>query len=556
MSNTPNVDTYHWDTVYSASYDVVNAAIKKHNTFPASFSFNSPEGVDISGDWEDWELSVGGSGADIQMVCKVKSGSVTAMGQTGDLTGSQLRIQFNLESVVGSASHAFQDPTAKPGKGKPNVLQTRLTGEDGVSAISVLDTACTFPNLDPATFGLIIDALPGVFGKYFNANKADFKHVFHVMMINEEADKDAFTWIKPSAVGYAVAAPGTRPSSATSVFGALAMVDGGQIGPLQEPSVDVATLAGLPEGANSAFTISAAKFTRHLLLPGAIATIQGSKASDFTLSDSGLNITNANKLTWGHFDTGHGTHSPVIDAGNFLMRLDGDHVLVEITDAHFSPSAGITLHMNLTQRFSFKTVKRKDGKFVFIPDIKSFGNPSITTNVSVSRGMEISEIVIGSIGIVAAFAGGASGLASFLSDGAETAVTSTTEGVVTMSEDAVDTATSMLSDTEMDSVNDTAADSVDSGLAEADNPNFVQRGSFFKTTQFRTYAGLTAALTGIVAGSMALAKPLTQMRYDDIPAFDHFAANVLGASKWPMTSDYALLGASLRNALVCGIKLK
>ena len=199
-------------------------------------------------------------------------------------------------------------------------------------------------------------------------------------------------------------------------------------------------------------TISAAKFTRHLLLPGAIATIQGSKASDFTLSDSGLNITNANKLTWGHFDTGHGTHSPVIDAGNFLMRLDAIMCWWKSPTRIFSPSAGITLHMNLTQRFGFKTVKRKDGKFVFIPDIKSFGNPSITTNVSVSRGMEISEIVIGSIGIVAAFAGGASGLASFLSDGAETAVTSTTEGVVTMSEDAVDTATSMLSDTEMDSV--------------------------------------------------------------------------------------------------------
>jgi hypothetical protein len=556
MSNTPNVDTYHWDTVYSASYDVVNAAIRKHNTFPASFSFNSPEGVDIEGEWDDWELSIGGSGADIQMICKVKSGSVKAMALTGDLAGSELRIQFNLESVVGDQADAFKDPTAKPGKGKPNVLQTNLEGQDGVSAISVLDTACVFPKLDPKTFGLILDALPGVFGKYFNANKEDFKHVFHIMMINEEADKDAFAWIKPSAVGYAVAAPGTKPTTATSVFGVLAMVDGGTIGPLQQPSVDIASLVGLPDGANSAFAISAAKVTKHILLPGAIATIQGSKASDFTLSDNGLNITNANKLTWGHFDTGHGTHSPVIDAGNFLMRLDGDHVLVEITNAYFSPSAGITLHMNMTQRFGFKTVKRKDGKFVFIPDIKSFGNPSITTNVSVSKGMEIAEIVIGSAGVVAALAGAGSGLASALTDATETAVTSTTEGVMTLSEDAIESASQSLSETELSSINDEAADNVDSGLAEADNASFVQRGSFFKTTQFRVYAGVTAALTGVVAGSMALAKPLTALRYEDIPAFDHFAANVLGASKWPMTDDYELLGAGLRNALVCGITLK
>lgn len=556
MSKTPNVDTYHWDTVYSASYDVVNAAIKKHNTFPESFSFKSPEGVDIAGEWEDWELSVGGSGADIQMVCKVKSGSVEAMDLKGDLAGSELRIQFNLESVVGDDEDAFKDPTAKPGRGTPNVLQTNLEGSDGVSAISVLDTACVFPKLDPKTFGLILDALPGVFGKYFNANKEDFKHVFHIMMINEEADKDAFAWIKPSAVGYAVAAPGMRPTTATSVFGVLAMVDGGKIGPLQEPSVDIASLAGLPEGANSAFVISAPKVTKHILLPGAIATIQGSKASDFKLSDNGLNITNANKLTWGHFDTGHGTHSPVIDPGNFLMRLDGDHVLVEITNAHFSTSPGITLHMNMTQRFGFKTVKREDGKFVFIPDIKSFGKPSLTTNVSVSKGMEIAEIVIGSVGIVAALAGAGSGLASALTGAAETSVASATEGVVTMSEDAITSASESLSETELSSINDEAADNVDSGLAEADNANFVQRGSFFKTTQFRVFAGLTAALTGVVAGSMAIAKPVTDRMYKDIPAFDDFAANVLGASKWPMTEDYELLGAGLRNALVCGIKLK
>lgn len=555
MSNIPNVDTYHWDTVYSASYDVVNAAIRKHNTFPKSFTFNGHEGVDITGEWEDWELSLGGSGADIQMVCRVKSGSVKAMGLTGDLAGSELRIQFNLEGVIGDDKDAFQDPTAKPGRGQPNVLQTRMTDDGGVSAISVIDTACSFPKIDPESFGLILDALPEVFGKYFNANKQDFKHVFHIMMINEEADKDAFAWIKPSAVGYAVAAPGTQPTTATSVFGVLAMVDGGKIGPLQQPSVDIASLVGLPAGANSAFAISAAKVTKHILLPGAIATIQGSKASDFTLSDSGLNITNKNKLTWGHFDTGQGTHSPVIDAGNFLMRLDGDHVLVEITNAYFSPSAGVTLHMNLTQRFGFETVKRDDGKFVFVPDIKSFGSPSITTNVSVSKGMEIAEIVIGSIGIVAALAGAGSSLASALTDATETAVTSTTEGVLTLSEDSIASASQSLPESELSAINNEAADNVDSGLAEADNASFVQRGSFFKTTQFRVYAGLTAALTGIVAGSMALAKPLTALRYEDIPAFDHFAANVLGASKWPMTEDYELLGAGLRNALVCGIKL-
>lgn len=553
MSAAPNVDTYHWDTVYSATFDVVNASIKANNTFPATFSFKAPEGVDISGDWDDWALSIGGSGADVQMTCTVKSGSVSAMGLTGDLAGSTIVIQFALENVLGGP--AVDDPTAKPGSGKASRLMTKLTAAGPVPAISVISEACTFPKLDPSTFGLILDALPGVFGKYFNANVDAFQHVFHVMMINEEADHDGFTWIKPSASSYAVAAPAEGATTANSVFGVLALVDGGKIGPLQEQSVDIAALVGLPKGANSAFAISAPKVTKHLLLNGAIATIQGSKASDFQINDSGLNIINVNKLVWGNFKTSGGVISPTIDPGDFLMRVDGDHVLLEITNAHFETSPGVTLHMNLTQRFGFNTVKRKDGKYVFIPDVKSFGNPNLTTNVSVSKGMQIAEIVIGCVGIVAALAGGASALTSALTDAADTAVTSATDAVITISEDAAEDAVSSLSEEELSEVNEEAASSADSGVADADNPDVVQQGSFLKSSQFRIFCGIAAGVAGAVSGGMALAGPLTNLDYDKIPAFDDFAANVLGASQWPETKDYELLGATFRNSLVCGIKL-
>lgn len=553
MSAAPNVDTYHWDTVYSATYDVVNASIKANNTFPATFALNAPEGVDISGDWDDWALSVGGSGADVQMTCTVKSGSVKAMGLTGDLSGSTIVIQFALENVLGGSP--VTDPTAKPGTGQASRLQTKLTGEGAVPAIAVIGAACTFPNLDPATFGLILDALPGVFGKYFNANVDAFQHVFHVMMINEEADKDGFTWIKPSATSYAVAAPAKGATTANSVFGVLALVDNGQIGPLQEQSVDIAALFGLPEGANSAFAISAPKVTQHMLLNGAVSTIQGSKVSDFQINDAGLNIVNVNKLVWGNFQTDNGVISPTIEAGDFLMRVDGDSILLEITNAHYETSPGVTLHMNITQRFGFSTVKREDGKYVFIPDITSFGNPNITTNVSVSEGMEIAEIVIGCVGIVAALAGGVSALASAFSDAADAAVTSSTEAVITITEDAAQDAVNSMSEEELSQVNEEAAQSADDGVANADDPNVVQKGSFLKSTQFRTFCGIAAGVAGATTGGMALAGPLTKKAYGEIPAFDDFAANVLGASKWPETKNYELLGASFRNSLVCGIKL-
>jgi Clostridium P-47 protein len=556
MSNSiATVNTYHWDTVYVANFDVVNQAIAKNNSFPSNFDYASDEGINIQGKWKSWALSTGGSGSNIQMTCTVESGTVTYATQSGDLSGSTLVIQFVLDTVLGEGG--FTDPTAKSGTGQPAALQTKLTAGSGskVPPITVIDAACTFPNLNPNTFGLILDALPGVFGKYFNANASDFKHTFHVMMIGEEADKDGFTWIKPSAIGYAVDAPVTGATTQNSAFGVLSMVDGGIITSLQESSVDIAALIDLPDGSNSAFVISAPKVIEHMLLSGAISTIQGSTASDFSISDGGLNITNINSILWGNFQTDHGIISPMLDPGTFLMRLEGDSVLIEITGATYSPSLGITVSLNLKQRFGFSTVRRQDGKFVFIPDITSFGKPTISSSVSVAKGMEIAEIVIGVVGLVAALAGGVSALANFLTAGATTAVTSATEGTIVISEEVAEEATEGLSEAELSSINEDSAASADEGAEDPSDTTQVQKGGFLKSTQFRTYAGITAAIAGITSGGMALASPLTQLQYDELPTFDDFAANILGASKWPETNNYEIMGAILRESLVCGIKV-
>lgn len=335
----------------------------------------------------------------------------------------------------------------------------------------------------------------------------------------------------------------------------LATTDGDPIGNLQN-AVDIGALVGLAAGANSAFVISVKKVTSHMLLKGAISTIQASKAQDFSIGDAGLSITTVNDLTWGNFKLKDGsTISPRIKAGNFLMRMDGDHVHLEISNASYSPSAGITVFLNLMQDFSFKTVQRNDGKYVFIPDVKSFGNPTIHANVQVAEWLKVMEIVLGVVAGIAALAGGISLVADMVTSAAEVVAVDATEAAIDIAEDAWADVEDALTDEDWGGINDDAPDDTDEGVDDPDNPDLVQKGSFLKSSQFRLYCGITAAIAGIPAAGMAVAGPLTSLDYDKIPPFDNFAANVLGASQFPALQNYELLGAGLRNSLVASIKL-
>lgn len=556
MAAKPNVDTNHWDTVYVASFEVVNESIRKNGSFPATFDYtDSATGVAINGTWSDWALSLGGSGSLIQMQTSIATGTATGLSETADLSNGILTIQFELEQVMDAAS-TNTDPTAKPGTGTAMAQrfpQSASGGSGDAQTVTVITKS--FPNLDPAKAPVLNDILQTIFQNYFNAHLGDIQATFHVMMINEEADQDGFQWVKPSALGYAVAGPSSNKTLANTAFGSLAMTDGGEIGPLQTPTVDIAALQGLEDGANSAFVISPEKVTEHMLLNGAICTIQGSKASDFSISDSGLNIVNSKDVIWGNFKTKDSVISPKIKAGDFLMRMDGDHVHLEISNASYSPSAGITVYMNLEQDFGFSTVKREDDKYIFIPDIKSFGNPTIHSNVEVSQGMKIAEIVIGVVAGVAALAGGISALADSLTSAATTAIVSETEATIDISSDVMDSVTSELSDEQWEEINLDSSEETDEGINDPENSSQVQKGSFLKSTQFRTYCGFTAAIAGLTSAGMAVAGPVTSLEYDKIPAFDDFAANVLGASKFPAMDNYELLGASLRTSLVASIKL-
>lgn len=542
-----SVSTFGWDTAYIASFPVVNEAIMKQQSYPKQFNYVDATGITVSGNWTSWQLTPGGAGGDVQMICEVQSGTATGDGQNGNLSGSQVVIQVNLKTVA--ATDPVNDPTAKD-KGTPQNLVVNTSGKGLDPAVSIISSK--YPNVQSV---LLQDLLDSIFKNYFKTNIGEFNHVFAVMNLNEVADQDGFQWLKPTAFQYAVASP-EDGSLENSAFGLIAMVQNNPVQPTMQQAVDVRALLNLPKGANSAFVISETMVAQNMLLRGAIATIQGSSAADFGFSSDGLSVTNTNQVTWGNFQTEHnGVISPTIAANNFVMRADDTYVYLEISDAEYETSPGVTVHMNLTQKFSYSTVKASNGNYVFVPDITGFGNPSITANVSLSEGLQITEIVMGAVAAIAGVLCAVSAIGSALTASAEVA-TDTAANAANIAIDAADVAeAAAAAPEEVAAANEAGAEAADAGAAAPADAAQVQNCGIFTSTQFRNIVGVTGAIAGAVSGSIGIAKAVTQMDYDSIPAFDNFAANCMGASVWPGLSDYKLVGASFRSSLVMALAM-
>ena len=322
------------------------------------------------------------------MECTVESGTVESLNKiVGDLSSSRLIIRVRL-SAIESDKHAFNDPTAKVGTGKAMILKVKSESTDENLAVEVSQDS-KYPNVSSE---LVQSLLGSVFDKYFNEHISEFNHVFSIMMINEEAANGDFAWLKPSKFSYAVGGPEEGPMD-KHVFGVLAMTDGENISTKQQQAIDISCLQNLPEGANSAFVISAEKVVQHILLGGAIATIENSKREDFKINDDGISITNVNNIVWDKFENDNGKFiEPMLDKGSFNMSMQNDHILLEIIGAHYEVSPGIIMKMNLVQKFAYKTIQRKDGKYVFVPDTSKYPNAETNATVEVADWLKDLEL--------------------------------------------------------------------------------------------------------------------------------------------------------------------
>lgn len=544
-----DVDTFGWSTVYAASFPVVNAAITKQKSFPRSFNYTDATNARLAGDWESWQLS-GGGGQYLQLTCVVKSGSISGLAQpegSGNLQAAKVIIQVQMEKIK-QQSAAFEDATAVPGTGVAHILKVKYGLSDNEPAVTVM-AGSTYPQV---TSELFKDLVGGILAKWFNANISEFAHVFGVLLVDEEAANGDYAWLKPTDLSYAIGGS-VGQNLALSVLGILCLTDGAKVTPGMQQAVDVGCLLGQPATANSAFVISAEKFTEHVLFKGAVNSVTGSKVDDWKIQEDKVSISNVKPVLWGHFETKGGIVSPQLQPGNFVLSVEGDHILLEVTDATWYPQAGVTCRLNMNQRIHLKGVKRaSDGKWLLLvdTDLQSY-KPSIHVNVEIAEWLKWVEIAVAIVGAVAGLAAGFSAAGAAL-EGALVAVEEAGGESLSLTMEGWANFLQRMGREVAEGWAKDSAESVDLFLTGA--AEFL-RGGFFISSTFRLLAGVTAAIAGVGALAAPISQMVQQGDLEKIPPFDTLAQNIIGAAQWPSMKDVELVSLDLRSSIVIGTKL-
>jgi len=547
------IDLQGWDTANVVTPDVLNAAIAAQKTYPPSFDLT--EGTNaIKGVWGPWQMTLGRSGTLLEFACPVVSGTgIDGNGKSHDLAGATVYVEIALQTI-NSTADAFADKTADKAT-MPKQAQVLLVDPTSTPTAPAVTVIAVMPQTLRNDFFFI-------FGDWFNANIAAFKHIFHAMMLSETAAKGDFQWLKPTDYSYAMAVSTNKKLGA---FAALCATDGDPIGLLSQ-QIDINVVKNLPASSNAVLAISGEKLVEHVLKPGAKAVLKGSQDADFDVIGSGLVVTNNKDLIWQDVKLDDGTIvQPLIPKGNFRMRVVEDQIELEFTGMTFKHPLMIgndIVTVGFTQYYTLNLGTNSKGEKVLTPNF-----PMMTTSAGVvtplivdkptisvmpdqtaqdfDRAMLIVTIAFSILpfgkGLYSAGQGIwklgttiAAKVAQVAGTGAELAL-------------SADEAAELSSAAVSGSDNLAAAAAVSANLpADANLATLVNR--------LTLGSGIISALSGIAMGINKLEQN-GDWKLDDVPALDDFMANVLGASKWPGADNWTLNGVELAQSLLLYGKL-
>lgn len=559
-ANAREVSLQGWDTANVVTLDVLNAAIASQGTTPPGFDLTEAP-TSITGKWGPWQVTPGRDGSLVEILCPVASGTGDNGGVKTDLAGAVVKIEITLKTLD-DATVTITDSTGTPPpnsiKSTPGVTTTLVANDQP----SGQDPAVTVLMITPKS---LRNPYQFLFEDWFNANIASFKHIFHAIMLSEQAAKADFQWLKPTSISYATA---SSTSGATNIFAALCQTDNDSIGNLAQ-QIDIAVIQNLPAGCNSVLAISGEKFVEHILKKGAQQVLQGSQLTDFDIVGNGLVLTNNKPLTWQKMTLNDGALvSPNIPTNNFRMRVVGDQIELEFTDLTFSHPLLVgndLFTLSFTQYYSIKLGQNAAGEQVLVPDfptvmVAGVAVPLIVDKCAITvtpdqsaqdfqKYMDIASMVLSILPFGAAvFKAGAwglrtgSALAARISSAAKVA-----SGTMDVAVDA----------TEAASMVDMTTYGTDNLAAAAAFASNAPAGAGFATlvNRIALISGMWAGITTI-AGSIAKLQHNGDLDISGSPSIGDFLANVLGASKWPGAKNWTLKEAELAQSLLLHGELK
>lgn len=382
-------DTLGWDVVHAIRLPVANATLTRSGRFPASFDHEMQPGWRVSGQFRPWRLVRGGSNAIVFVRAPLSSATMT-FASIPDLVLADsavtvsVKLQYLPQPPEGHSPVTVED-------GDPQFLAVRSSStnpDDPPAVIQAVDYGSVTPSA-------VQDALfRAALGKWFNANLALFSYIFCALSINAQAANGDFQWLAPTFTGYAYA---NGPTEEESCFGVLTMTSGNDPG----GRINQLTPAAVPPKCGASVLISQGNFLRHLMIPGLTRAFSGTAVSDFAIDSTASTISSTRPIMLKAVTVNGSSYDPVLT--ELRLQVVGDEIQLH-TRTRIEVSPGIASIVLATDYFRIVLVDKPDGSQTL--DFATSRPQTRNDFTEKAPWVEITEIIVGVLGAVAAFVAG------------------------------------------------------------------------------------------------------------------------------------------------------
>jgi hypothetical protein len=385
------ISTFGWDTAFAVRIANVNAAIAARKMSPPGFTYVDPSDAKVTcaGSFGDWQLTRGGDGDAVNVMLPVTG--VTGVAPNGESysdyswsTGSltfTIRLAFFESAPGASTQHLKVQPT---GAGPSTPVVEYYTADESV-----------LPSPPWAIY-----SIQAALTAWCTANLADFAYIFSVADINDEADKGAWSFLKPSYVSYSYV-DGVDDEDA--FLGVLAMTNGRSPDNLQQ----VIDKRIVPSGVESAFCISRSLMLIDLVVPQLMAMWPNLKASDLAVGDQTITLNADASVELPSVIEQGDVYTPVLK--EFTYSIEGPQISIDAyteTDVQ----AGVTAWCRTTSYYSITKGTNSKGETTLA--YLQIGTPVQSHGNIVAEWVKITDAILAlvlaiAVAVLAAVTGGA-----------------------------------------------------------------------------------------------------------------------------------------------------
>lgn len=372
------ISTFGWDTAFAIRIENVNAAIKARKASPATFSYTNPQDSKIrcSGEFGDWLIVRGGDGGGVNVKLPVSNIKGQAKGAAGytPYTWSGGSVTFTIRLEFFDAQARKKHLRVKPTSDTPSVPVVEFYGAD-----------TSIPADPPWTIYAIETALTA----WCTENLSDFAYVFSIVDINDEADRGAWSFLKPTTVSYSYVDGDT---DADAFLGVLAMTQGQSAANLQQV-IDKRIVQANEEGA---FCISRKLLLERLILPNLMKLWPKLKSSQMSLGEQSLDLKPKQSVDLPQVCHQGQHYTPQLK--RFSFTIEGPEITVEAyTETHVQD--GVTAWCQTTARYTIVKSVNKKGQTTLA--FRALAPPQKSHGHHIAEWVKITDAILGLVLAVA-----------------------------------------------------------------------------------------------------------------------------------------------------------